>query len=412
VHALAAAALRGEVLVGDDLPIALRGDHEQRRVLLHHVDAYHRVTSAKPHSDDARGVAPHGAHLLEVRAEQEAVLRSDDHVVVALHELHVHQLVVLFQVDGDDPALLRVDELAHLYLLKNAVARAHAHVDVLPDLRYRAHGGDVLPLREVDDAFQRLSPAGLRRLRQLVGLESEDLALVREEEYVVVGGGDVHHVDEVLLLAGDAAHSLAAAPLFLERVDRKPPDETVVGDGHHHLLVRDQVLHVEVGGRLAAVLDLRFPRSAVFLLYLAELVLDDGEHLRVAFQDRLQFLDPLHQLLELVYHLLHFQAGQLLEAHVQYRLRLYLRKLEALNEPRFRVVHGLGGADDLDHLVDVLQGDLQPLQDVGALLRFFQLVLRAPRHHGLAVHDVVGEDSLEVQDLRLVVHQREEDDTE
>ena len=57
-------------------------------------------------------------------------------------------------------------------------------------------------------------------------------------------------------------------------------------------------------------------------------------------------------------------------------------------------------ADDLDHLVDVVDGDLEPLEDVLALERLVELELRAPDDHLVAVRDEVLEDLLEPHHLR------------
>ena len=75
-------------------------------------------------------------------------------------------------------------------------------------------------------------------------------------------------------------------------------------------------------------------------------------------------------------------------------------------------------ADDLDHLVDVVDGDLEALEDVLALERLVELELRAPHDDLVAVRDVVLEHFLERHDLRhqpprrRVGHEREHDDAE
>ena len=69
-------------------------------------------------------------------------------------------------------------------------------------------------------------------------------------------------------------------------------------------------------------------------------------------------------LLELGLQLLDLEAGELGEAHVEDRLGLLLAQLEPLPELRVGLGGVLGAADDLDHLVDVVDGDLEALEDV------------------------------------------------
>ena len=57
-------------------------------------------------------------------------------------------------------------------------------------------------------------------------------------------------------------------------------------------------------------------------------------------------------------------------------------------------------ADDLDHLVDVVDGDLEAFEDVLALERLVELELRAADDDLVAVRDVVLEHFLERHDLR------------
>ena len=64
-------------------------------------------------------------------------------------------------------------------------------------------------------------------------------------------------------------------------------------------------------------------------------------------------------------------------------------QLEPLLQLRARRRRVVGAADDLDHLVDVVDGDLEALEDVLALERLVELELRAPDDDFVAVRDVV-----------------------
>ena len=65
-----------------------------------------------------------------------------------------------------------------------------------------------------------------------------------------------------------------------------------------------------------------------------------------------------------------------------------------------------------DHLVEMVESLEDSLQDMGPLLGFPQIEARASHHHGLSMVDEVGEHLLQVEDLRLVVDDGQQDDAE
>ena len=74
---------------------------------------------------------------------------------------------------------------------------------------------------------------------------------------------------------------------------------------------------------------------------------------------------------------------------------------EARREPRLGFVGGLAGANDLDDLVDVVEGDAVAFEQVRALFGFAQVVASAPRDDVLAVRDEVLEHLLEREHPRF-----------
>ena len=97
-------------------------------------------------------------------------------------------------------------------------------------------------------------------------------------------------------------------------------------------------------------------------------------------------------------------ADELLEAHPRHR--------DLRHEAVFGLLGVLGGADDLDDLVNRGEGQREPAQEMRPLLGLLQVELRAPDDDRLAVVDEVPQQILERQDARLVVDDREEDDAE
>ena len=114
----------------------------------------------------------------------------------------------------------------------------------------------------------------------------------------------------------------------------------------------------------------------------------------------LQVRDQDADLLQLVDDLLALQAGEALQLQVEDGLGLDLGEAEARHQAGARVVRGAGGADQGDHLVQVVEGDGEALEDVGPGLRLAQLEGGAPAHH------LAAEVEEELADLEQVQHPR------
>ena len=210
--------------------------------------------------------------------------------------------------------------------------------------------------------------------------------------------GDEDLLDEVVVGGHGAGLALSAALLRAVERDRVALHVAGVAHGDDHVLVRDQVL---VGQIARLPKDLRTPGVAEVALHLAQLVLDDGEQELLAAQDGRQARDERLHLGQLVEDLLLLQAGEALQLHLQDGLRLDLGE----REERLQLSRGdlpvLRGLDDRDDLIDVVERDLVPEQDVLALLRLAQLVARAAGDHVAAVGDEPLEQRLEPQRARL-----------
>ena len=100
------------------------------------------------------------------------------------------------------------------------------------------------------------------------------------------------------------------------------------------------------------------------------------------------------------------------EPHLENRVRLDLRELERAHEPGARGVDVLGCADQRDHLIEVVERDLESFEDVGALLRLGEIVLGAPADDFAARDDVLIDQAAQREHLRAVVHEPEHDRAE
>ena len=143
-----------------------------------------------------------------------------------------------------------------------------------------------------------------------------------------------------------------------------------------------------------------------------ELLDHDLHQQAVAGEDGLQPLDRLEHLGQLVLDLLPLEAGEPLQLHVEDGLRLDGRQAEGGHQALARLGGVARRADERDHLVEVVEGDLQAFQDVGPRLGLPQLELGPPPHHvAPEVHEVV--DHLDQrQDARAAADNRQHDDAE
>ena len=258
-----------------------------------------------------------------------------------------------------------------------------------------------LHLNDVDDVH---TLGGLAAFRDLIALLAVDLAGVGKEQNIVVGrrGEHVHH--RVLLTGGDAL--LAHAALTLSGVfgHRRALDVAVLRQGEDALLLLDQVLDVQL---VLHILDLGLAVVAELVGNGGQLLLEDGLHQSLVAEDTQEVGDLLLQLLVLGLELLPVKTLQRLQAHIQNGLGLHVVQPEALHQVLLGVV--VAAADDLDDLVDVVLGDQQALQQVGALLGLFQVEAGPADDDLLLEFQVLVDDVPQGQYFRLplVFHKRQ-----
>ena len=163
-------------------------------------------------------------------------------------------------------------------------------------------------------------------------------------------------LDEVAVLVGRRLRELGAlgtlAAALLEAVlgDRGALDEAGVRDGDHAAFVGHDVFHREVaflGG------DLRLAGTDVLLGGVAQLLLDEGEQLRLAREDAAELFDERHQFAVFGLDLVALQAGELVEAEVEDGHGLPFAEAVFGHELHAGLVAVGRGADDLHEVVQV-----------------------------------------------------------
>ena len=181
---------------------------------------------------------------------------------------------------------------------------------------------------------------------------------------------------------------------------------------HHDIFFGDQIFDTE----LAFVThDLGLAHVAERFGHVHQLGLENRHATLATAEDAAQFGDQRAHFSQLRFQLVDLETGQLGEAHVENRLGLPLRQRESRLQAEARRGRIIGRTDDLDHFVDVVDGDLQSFEDVFALERLVEIELRPAGDDFVAVVDVVLKHLAHRHHLRhqlsrlQIGHQREHD---
>src|SRR5262245_40166322 len=408
-HSLAAARLntvfRERRLFAE--PVA--GHAQHLLVAVNRDDADDVIVIAQRDAANAASLPSQVSHFLFFKTDRHTLARGQEDLHPAVGQLHGHQFVALVDAHGDDAVRADVGEFGKLRLLDNALASDHHGVLAFDEFANRDHARDLLGRRQIDQVDDGLAFARRGGVWDLVNFQFVDLAAGREDHQVAVGRGDEDVRDDVF---GPRAHAFAPRPAaalrFIHR-QRRTLDVTRVGQRDHDILIGDQVFERQLDSALD---DLRPALVGVIFLNRAQLFDDHVSQRAVARQNLFQFGDQLDHLFVLVDQFLSFERRQAAKLHVENRLRLNLRELEFIDQSLLGVVGRFRAADQLDDLVNDVDGLLQTFQDVGPVPGLLQLILRAVAHDLAAEVDELVERLDQVENLRLAVDDREVDHSE
>ena len=196
----------------------------------------------------------------------------------------------------------------------------------------------------------------------------------------------------------DAASSTV---LFLVFGERNALDVATVGKGDHARLVGDEVLErnfVFVGDDLGAAH--RVLLAGELLLDEREVVLDDLVDASGVGEDGLEIGDLCEEFGEFVLELLHFEAGELVETHLEDCIHLCFGECETLDERGLCLFAVLRSADYPHDFVKVGDCENQAVQNVLACFGLAEFEARTARDDVETMVGVALEEVLEIEDLR------------
>ena len=350
-----------------------------------------------------------------MEADRHAGLRDHHDLVVAVGQLGGDQAIAVFDIDADDTTLAVIGVLRDLGLLDGAVGGAHHEELAFLEVRDADHRGQLLVVLELKEASNRLTAGSAVGFFDFVDLLHVHAAIVHEEQDMVVGIGREEVFDEVAVVVGRGLGELGAlgalASALLEAVlgDRRTFDEARMRDSDHAAFVGDDVLHREVAflGR-----DLRLARTDVLLGGVTQLLLNQGEQLQLAREDAAEFFDECHQFAVLSLDLVALQSGELVEAQVEDGHGLAFAEAVLGHQLHSSLVAVGRGADDLHEVVQITQGDLEALEDVGAVFGLAETEAGTAGDDIAAVLNEAFEQLADVHLLRATLVEGEQDDAE
>jgi len=403
--AFATAALQTVFVEAGALAVAVFSDGHHGGGGVDDFDGNHLVITFERNTlNTARNTAQR-AGILFFEPDGFAVVHAEDNFVFAAGQLHADQFVAFINIDGIDAACADVLVGRQNGLLDDAVFGGHQQiVHIVVEFADTDNGGQFFIRTHFNDVGQSPSARLAAAFRNVIGFEPVHAARLRKAEQIVVRGGRKDVLNEVLFLGIHSHHAFAAAALLTIGVDRHALDVTGIGKGDHARLIRNEVLNVNF-----ALIDfeLRTARFAVFGFDFGQIVFDNAVELFLVLEQIGQVGDQFLQLVVFGLNFFAFEAGQLVEAHIEDGFDLQLAEMETYNQFFLCFFARLGCADDLHHFIQVIKGDQQSFEDMGSRVRLIEIELRAAGDYLEAVFDEALEKFFEVHDARTAVVDRQ-----
>src|SRR5271157_1725050 len=162
------------------------------------------------------------------------------------------------------------------------------------------------------------------------------------------------------------------------------------------VLVHDVIFLSELH-RGSGSLDACAARLAEGLVDLLELGLDDLPPRRFVVEQELDLGGPLPLLLQLIEDVADLELAQAIELGLEDGIGLDLAQLEPPDQLGCGVCLAVAVADDLDRLVEVLEDDCEPLEDMDSLEQVLELEPQASDHNFHAEIEKVLENRRQVE---------------
>ena len=155
---------------------------------------------------------------------------------------------------------------------------------------------------------------------------------------MVVGRSGEHRLNDIVLTSCETLDTLAASALCLILRHRNTLDISEISESKYAGFLGNKILDINLAG------NVHYRRAAVVAVFVGNfhrLRLNKSEELMLVTEKLEEFGNLCLELGKLVLNLDSFEAGQLTETHLNYRLCLNIIKAEAGHESFFTFVDAL-----------------------------------------------------------------------
>ena len=408
LDALTRSALQTVFLHVGALAVTERRDREHVLALIDDQHIHQGIVRGEVHRPHALRVAPHCPHVRFGETDTLARAGSDDEFILARRTHDRNQGVALDHSDGNLTVTVDAHKLLDGGLFDEAVLGGKGD-EFFPAFLYGEHADDLFVLFDLHDVDERAAAGSLCRFGDHIALDVIYLALIREQQNMIVRGADEHILHKVLFLGFMSRDADAAAVLRLVFGDGQTLGIAAVREGNDNVLHGNEVLVLDVAfargyfrftGRRIAVFDVR------------EVIFNDFQHAAFARKNIFEVGDGVVQSVEFVLQFFHFQRGQTLQAHFKDGVRLFFVQFECRAKTSVGVVFVGGFLDDFHHFVHVGKREHEPFHDVRALFRFVEIETGAAHDDFFLMVDVFGQNFPKVEHFGFgaLAHERQKVD--
>ena len=218
---------------------------------------------------------------------------------------------------------------------------------------------------------------------------------------------DICH--SIILNCLHALYSSASAVLIAEIIHCHALDIAELCSGDNNRLIRDHIFYRDI---MLIKSELCAALIAVFCGNFLKFLLYNSEQLVLVRKNFSQTCDFFHQFFVFRLNLSSFQTCQSSQTHIYNSLSLCIGKIKSLYKFFFGFLNIFSRTDDTYDFINVVKSNQQSFQDMCPLLSFIEVIFCSSGDHILLMDEIIYQNILQCEDLRLSLYQRKIIDTE
>ncbi|EKD29448.1 MAG: hypothetical protein ACD_78C00408G0002 [uncultured bacterium (gcode 4)] len=321
------------------------------------------------------------------------MLGHHEDIIISISDTYPSELVSWFWLHDDEPGRSDIFHILHIDPFDDGFLGDEGEMFPL-DSSEIEDGGDLFFFLEREEIDDRLTLGSALCLRYLVGWEWKYSTRIGEEEEIAMIAGREDDLYFVFVFDRDI-DPLPSTTLCAESGWFDAFDVRILGEGDDDFFIGDSIFWIPFSDR--SDIDLGSTRIPVLVLDFSEFISHNGVHPLWTSEDILEISDEEELLGEFVLDLFAFETGETLELHLEDGLWLLVRESELGHEIIMRFFFTPRFFDRLDHRIDIVEGDFETFEDVGASLSDHELVASSAFDNFTAVDDEFFEHLEEIE---------------